>query len=239
MNKGFIIAIDGPVASGKGTIAKLLVDRLSASTFYSGGMYRSLALASLEKAVDLQDEHNVTEIAKELAIDLTDEKKPGMYSTVYLDGRNVTDRLMQTDVANGASQVGKYKEARAIMVKKQQEIAQKALEEGKIIVMEGRDIGTVVFPHADFKLFLTANVEIRAERRRQQYSKMGIQKTLQEVVDEIKVRDYQDMNREESPLPSNPVDLGYFVLDDSELTEDETIDLILEKLAEKGIQKNG
>jgi CMP/dCMP kinase len=239
MSKGFVIAIDGPVASGKGTVAKFLVDKLRAATFYSGGMYRALALACIQKGIDMENENEVVEVARHLAIELKDEKKPGMYSTVYIDGKNVNDRIMQTDAANGASTVGRYKEARAILVKKQQEFAQKALDEGKIIVMEGRDIGTVVFPNADFKLYLTANVETRAERRRQQYNKMGTEKSLEEVVDEIKARDYQDMNREESPLPSNPSDLGYFLLDNSTMTEASTIDQILKELEKKGICQNG
>lgn len=231
MNKGFSIAIDGPVASGKGTIAQALANKLNGSFINTGAMYRCVALICLNKDVDINDEKLVEELLPNLEINFDDEK-------VLLNGSDVTERVKEPDIANASAIIATYAGVRSDLVKKQQEIAEKETERGKVVVMEGRDIGTRVLPNADFKIFLTAEPKIRAERRQEQFAQKGIDKELTEVIEETLERDRLDTGRKVDPLPSDPASLGYFVLDNTKQSEEESINIILEEIKRKGLKND-
>src|SRR5258708_1768659 len=149
MHKGYIIAIDGPVASGKGTIANHLARRLKGFDLYTGATYRCLALFCIENKVDLFNKEAIQAAMLHVIIEIKDGK-------IFLNGNDVTERIKKEDVASKSSIVAAIAGVRKFMVYRQQEIAQKAMQEGKIVIAEGRDTGTVVFPTAELKLYLTA-----------------------------------------------------------------------------------
>src|SRR3989338_3735360 len=162
-SRGIIIAIDGPVSGGKGTVTRKLVRKLRAVSFYTGGMYRALALKCIKNGIGFSDEKKVIEALGNSNIELK-SKRRGEYSQVYLDGSNITDEIFNDSVAQGSSIVSHIKAVREIMVNKQRELALTSKGKGKIVIMEGRDIGTKVVSDADLKIFLTASVEVRAKR---------------------------------------------------------------------------
>lgn len=223
MSKGFAIAIDGPVAAGKGTIAPRLAEKLNGFYLYTGAMYRCLALAGLKNGISLEDEDSLVSLLPKINIEFRLDK-------VFLNGVDVTDEIKDPKVANGSSRVAIIPKVREHMVKKQQEIALKAIEEGKIVVAEGRDTATRIMPNAKLKVFLTANPNIRAQRRLNQLKEQGQDASLDKILSEIKERDIRDLERKVDPLVSNPSNFGYFVLDNSNLSEEETLMKIIEKL---------
>jgi CMP/dCMP kinase len=228
MSKGFIIAIDGPVASGKGTVAHTLSEKLSGFDLYTGAMYRSLALFCLENTIDYADVESVKNVLSHLEIDLTE-------TGVILNGRDVTERIKDEDAASGSALVSPYPFVRRAMVKRQQEIGERERGKGKIVIAEGRDTGTVVFPNADLRLYLTASGKIRARRRYEQYQQQGDTRSLDDVFKEIKERDERDTTRETDPLPTEPERLGYTILDNSDLNEEQTIGAIVSMLKERNL----
>lgn len=185
----FIVAIDGPAGVGKGTIAKRVADDLGLITIDTGATYRSITVAVLNNKIELGNVEKIIELAKNVNIDL---KLEGNEQKVYLDGEDVTTRIREDDVNNNVSLVSSIKEVRAEMVNLQRKLA-----EGKNVIMEGRDIGTVVFPDADVKIFLDASLEERAQRRYNQNQETGIDSELsyEEVYESIKNRDYTDRNK--------------------------------------------
>lgn len=221
MPQGFVIAIDGPVASGKGTLAQRLAKDLNGFHLYTGAMYRSVALMCINKGLNLEREQEVESVLLDLNIEFAEDK-------IFLNGRDITDRIKEPDTASGASKVGVYPKVREVAVLKQQKIAGKAIAKGQIVVSEGRDTGTVVFPDASFKVYLTARAEVRARRRMEQFVKED--KDLIRELEELKKRDKRDTEREASPLPDNPEDLGYFILDNSDMSGDETLQVIKKEL---------
>lgn len=223
MDKKFAIAIDGPVAAGKGTVALLLSHRLHALYLYTGAMYRSLALTALEQNVDLNDEEAVVALLPQVHIAFKD-------GLVFLNGRDVTEQLKEEEPANGSSVVAQFPRVREQMVHKQQQIAEIAMNEGKIVVSEGRDTATKVFPDSPFKVYLTASSEERAKRRLKQYHEQGRDVSFEEVLAEVKERDDRDMNRATDPLPDNPEELGYFIVNDSGMAVNETVEMIENEL---------
>ncbi|HUQ85619.1 MAG TPA: (d)CMP kinase [Candidatus Limnocylindrales bacterium] len=225
-NKGFVIAIDGPVASGKGALAAQLAKKLKGFYLYTGAMYRSVAFLCIEKGIDLENESDVESVLSDLNIELENDR-------VILNGQDVTERLNEPDTASGSSVVGVYPNVRQVAVLKQQEIGEKAIKNGKIVVAEGRDIGTVVFPNAAAKIYLTARPEIRAKRRMEQF--ITQKKDLTKELQNLKTRDKRDTEREVGPLPSDPENLGYFILDNSDLTEDQTMEKVLGELKKRNL----
>jgi cytidylate kinase len=221
---GFVLAIDGPVASGKGTLALRLAKDLNAFYLNTGAMYRSIALLCIRAGIDIEDGKSVESVLADFNIEYVGEQ-------IILNGENVTNRLNEPDTASGASVVGVYKKVREVLVARQQQIADANVKKGMVVIAEGRDTGTVVFPHADFKLYLTARAEVRAKRRMEQYGKSG--KSLDEYLNDIRIRDERDMGRVVGPLPKNPAELGYFILDNSDLTEKASIDAIKKELKER------
>lgn len=225
--KTLTIAIDGPVASGKGTIAPLLAEKLNGFYLYTGGMYRALTLEMIENNIGLEDESQIKDLIHCLDIELKDSK-------VFLNGRDVTDRIRESDVVELVSKVSSIPFVREEMVKRQKEISDKHLQEGLSVVAEGRDTATILFPDADLKIFLDADIKTRAKRRLEQLEEAGYKDFTFDVVLEATIqRDKEDSEREKDPLVTQPEKHGYIVIDNSDLTEKETIDLIMEKIEEK------
>lgn len=220
MLKGFSIAIDGPVAAGKGTIAPKLASKLNGFYLYTGAMYRCVALFCIRKGIDLNNEGSVDSILSKIKIEFKDDN-------IFLNGEDVTEEIKKEKVAMGSSKVALYKDVRQKLVLYQKEIAHKALSRGENVVAEGRDTGTKVLPKANLKLFLTADPQIRAKRRLAQIEKRGEKEDFKTVLDDIKKRDKQDSKRKIDPLVTNPENYGYTILDNSNLTEEETIEKIL------------
>lgn len=229
MKRPLQIAIDGPVAAGKGTIASIIAKKLGLLYVYSGAMYRAVALLGLKNKVDLKDERKVLALLKKSKIEFRKPKKgnPWGYS-IFLDSQEVTEEIRDPKVSWGASLVATLPEVRRILVKRQQEIARK-----KGVIMEGRDITTRVLPNADLKIYLTASLEERARRRKKQLEKeQGIKKSLGEVIREIKKRDLQDSQRKVDPLTITP---DAWVLDATNLSIGKVVEKILQRLKEKGL----
>lgn len=228
MNKGFGVAIDGPVASGKGTLAQALANKLGGFFINTGAMYRAVALLCLERSIDLTKEIEVVKVLPDINIEFKNQK-------IILNGGDISERIKEPDIAAGSSIVASYSSVRKDLADKQQKIAQNIIGEGKIVVVEGRDIGIRVLPDANIKIFLTADLEVRAKRRLEQYKTKGIQKEFAQILDETKIRDERDTTREIDPLPSNPAASGYWVLDTSNQSEQETIRAVMKELEKRGL----
>ena len=210
MNK--IIAIDGPAGSGKGTLAKALAERLNLVNIDTGATYRCLALKVLREGIALEDEDLIVELSKTIAIDL---KQDG---TVFLDGEDVTKEIRSKEVTQIVSPISSIVRVRKNMVDIQRKIA-----EGKDVVMEGRDITTVVFPKAKYKFYLDAALESRAQRRFKETQEKGIDMSYQEVYNNIEERDYNDMNKEVGALKRTKEQI---YIDTTNLTVEEEVEII-------------
>ena len=199
MLRQLTITIDGPAGSGKSSVARLVAALLGYSYLDSGAMYRALALKALERKVALDDQQRLAALANVTHIELqppTPElEAAGAKNRVFLDGHEVTREVRTTEVAQAASQLATIAAVRRVLVAEQQRAGA-----GGGVVMEGRDIGTVVFPNADLKIFLDASSETRAERRWQEYQEKGEAFTLTQVLDEVHERDRRDRERKVSPL---------------------------------------
>jgi cytidylate kinase len=220
----FHIAIDGPVAAGKGTISRLVAERLGFLYVDTGAMYRMTALLSIRNDVDMEDEHVVAELVKKSKMEMrtpTEEEKDGRLSTIFLDGEDVSWKIRTEQVSLGASKVAKLPEVRKILVKKQQEIAQ-----GQSVIMEGRDITYRVLPDADLKIFLTGSDVVRAKRRLTQLLTKGEDVGFDQVLKDLLERDHQDMTRNTDPLKI--VD-DAVVIDTSDLSIHQVVDIITSK----------
>ncbi len=188
----FIIAIDGPAGSGKGTIASFIAEKLGFLNVDTGAMYRSVTLAVLRNNIDMDNKEKIIELAKTLQIDL---KNIDGSIHAFLNGEDVSNEIRTPKVNASVSIVAAIKEVREIMVEHQ-----RALAKDHDIVMEGRDIGTVVFPNANIKLYLEASAEERAQRRYKQNLEKGLEVPYEEVLESIKNRDKIDSTRADSPL---------------------------------------
>jgi len=190
--KNFSIAIDGPAGAGKSTIAKQLAKKLGCIYIDTGAMYRAVGLYCINQHIDYNEENTVKDIIKSLKITIDSKEQ---MQVIYLNGVDVSLEIRTNEVAAAASKVATYKDVREELVRKQRQ-----MQNEKSVIMDGRDIGTVVMPHASLKIFLTASVEERAKRRFDEYHSKGIQVSLDALTTEIIDRDYQDSNREISPL---------------------------------------
>jgi cytidylate kinase len=187
-----VIAIDGPAGSGKSSTAKLLAGKLRFTYLDTGAMYRGVTLAALEKEIDLNDEAAVCDIALQVKIEIMPGDEEDQF---FLDGENVTWKIREPRVDAGVSIVSSYKGVRERMVYLQREFAME-----RDVVAEGRDIGTVVFPDADLKIYLVADLETRAIRRCRQLEGAGIATSLEEQTASLSSRDLFDSGRDHSPL---------------------------------------
>lgn len=216
------IAIDGPSAAGKSTVSKRVAAVLGYVHLDTGAMYRSTACKALRCGIALDDEQAVCEMLKNTEIVLTPDGK------VLLDGEDVTSAIREDAVSMAASNVSKLPQVRSDLVARQQKMA-----EDKGFVMDGRDIGTVVLKDAELKIYLTASVEARAQRRYDQNAREGLElQPLETIMKEIAERDYQDMHREVSPLRKAD---DAIEIDSSNMTIEEEVDQIL-KLAESRME---
>ncbi len=219
--KKFVIAIDGPAASGKSTTARLSAQKLGYLFVDTGAMYRAMTLKVLEDDLDPHDPQVVRRLAGETRIEL---RQDGGRTKVILDGRDVTDAIRSREVTLAVSAVSAVPSVREVMVREQQRLG----ESGGVI-LEGRDIGTVVFPDADLKFFMQADVQKRALRRQSELAERSVHVPLEELERELQDRDEQDSGRALSPLRKAD---DAIVLDTSDLSIDEQVQFIITKVEE-------
>lgn len=216
------IAIDGPAGSGKSTVAKAIARDYKILYLDTGAMYRACALKALCSKTDLESEEAIIDLMRDISLEI--EYENGAQKTV-LDGRDVSEEIRKPEVSMAASTVSKYAGVRLKMVEKQREIA------GRIsCVIDGRDIGTVVLPDADFKFFLTANAEVRARRRYDELTAKGYNVNFEALKEEIVRRDEQDSTRAIAPLKQAD---DAVLIDTSAMSVDEVVAAIKRKIQEK------
>ena len=216
MSAPLVIAIDGPAGAGKSTVAQKVAERLGLTYVDSGATYRAVALKVLEAGISPEDERTVSRLIGETEIQITTD---GAQPRILLDGRDVTSRIRTPEVTLAAAKVSRLREVRAKLVEIQRRFAQ-----GAGVVMEGRDIGTVVFPDAPLKIFLKADPEERARRRLEQDKKEGRTATLEQTAYEIGRRDQLDAERKLSPLVAAR---DAIEIDSTRLTAQEVVEKIL------------
>ncbi len=213
-----IIAIDGPSGAGKSTLGKMLAKKLGLLYLDTGAMYRAVALAVVRKNVDLSLEDEIAAIARTAKIELLGEPES---LQVFLDGDDVSSEIRTLEIAQAASVVSTNSTVRRIMVEHQRQLGLNAVSG---CVLEGRDIGSVVFPNADIKFFLTAKPEARARRRFEEDKAKGRTSTYEQTLAEINERDERDVSREDSPLT---IAEDSVVIDTSELDLSEVFEQML------------
>jgi CMP/dCMP kinase len=190
-----VVAIDGPAGAGKSTVAQLLAERLGFVRIDTGALYRGIALVAIEAGIDLENEVEVAEVARRVRLEFVGSKEPRL----HVDGVDREDDIRSPKVAQGASIVSKHPAVRAALLD-----LQRGLGEGGAVVLEGRDIGTVVFPDAEVKVFLTASAEERAMRRVRDLQGRGIEVEYDGTLSEIRERDARDSGRAVAPLRPAP-----------------------------------
>ena len=219
---GFIVAVDGTAGSGKGTITKIIADKLNLISIDTGAMYRCVALECINKKIEYTDVEKIKEVLKDINIEL---KKENNLQVVILNGEDVTKEIRTPEVDSVVAKFAAIKEVRDKITPIQRKMGQNAN-----IIMEGRDIGTVVFPNADVKVFLDCSVEERARRRYNQDLEKGIETTYEEVLDSIKERHKLETERKIAPLVQAP-DAVY--IDSTNMTIDEEAEAVIKIIEEK------
>lgn len=215
MRDRFVVAIDGTAASGKSTTARAVAKRLNFSYIDTGAMYRALTLKALKEELDISDPSCLAELARDTDISLREER-------VILDGVDVTDEIRTPEVDVNVSLVSSYPEVREGLVELQRAMG----KEGRV-VCEGRDIGTVVFPEADLKIFMEANLSERAKRRRKERTESGLEVSPERVKSEVARRDLFDSQREASPLRRAE---GAILIDTTDLTIEEQVEAVVREI---------
>ena len=216
-NKAFVVAIDGPAGTGKGTITKLIAQELNLVNIDTGATYRCVALKALQNGVTLEEKEKLIEISKNIKINVENKNRVQKF---YLDGKDVTEEIRSKEVTAIVSQVSSIPEVRENMVAIQRKMA-----EGKNVIMEGRDITTVVFPNADVKIYLDADVEERAKRRYEENLAKGMQVTFEETLESVKKRDYNDMHK---PVGALKIAKDATVVDTTKMTIEEVKEKVKE-----------
>lgn len=215
----FSIAIDGPAAAGKSTVAKQVAKILNCVYIDTGAMYRAITWYALSKGVDPKDEEKVTALLPEIDLSLHLDGK------VVVNDQDITKEIRTTEVADNVSYIASYKKIRLHLVE-----LQRKMSKNVSVVMDGRDIGSYVLPHADVKIFQVASVEIRAVRRYKENLEKGINCSIEEIEENLRKRDYIDSHREFAPLKKAE---DSFVLDTSNMTIDEAVNAIIKIVKNK------
>lgn len=208
-----VIAIDGPSASGKGTVAQRVAQTLGYHYLDSGAIYRIAALAALRRGISWQDEAALADMAAGLDISFSDGE-------IYLDGETITEAVRTEEISRGASEVAVHPALRRALLDLQQ-----SFRKAPGLVADGRDMATVVFPDAQTKIFLTASAEVRAERRYKQLIEKGIHANLAEILQDLQTRDARDSQRAVAPLQKSE---NARLLETSDLSIDQAVDAILD-----------
>lgn len=214
-----IIGIDGPAGSGKGTLTKIIAEKLNLVNINTGALYRCIALQTLRENVSPEDEEKVASIAKKINISFDSEDH------VYLEGEDVTTKIYEKDVAAIVSIISKIVPVREEVVNQTRKIA-----EGKDVILEGRDVTTVIFPNANYKFYLDASVESRAKRRVKQNEENNIKMSYEEVLESIKTRDYNDTHKDVGALKRTE---DQIYIDSTNLSINEVAELMLSKIKER------
>ena len=218
----FIVGIDGPAGSGKGTVTKKVANELGLINIDTGATYRCVALKCLNNNIKIDEKERIIDISKNIDIKIEANPEGDVF---FLDGENVTKQIRSKEVTNIVSQVSSIKEVRYAMVELQRKIA-----EGKNVIMEGRDICTYVFPNADVKIYLEASLEERANRRYKENQEKGINMSYEEVRNNIEMRDNNDKIKEVGALKLAPDSI---VVDTTNKTIDEVVEEIIKIIKEK------
>ncbi len=214
-----IIAIDGPAGAGKSTVAKMVASRLSLLYIDSGAMYRAVAWKALSEKVDISNERRVAELAKRMRIQL----EPANEGTrVFADGKEITHLIRTPEVTDASSKIATIAAVREVLVSRQQQMGRT-----RGVVMEGRDIGTVVFPGTPFKFYLDASSNERARRRKRDLECAGHSVRLQELEREVIARDRRDMSRAVGPLRKVE---GAFAIDTTDMSIEQVVQAIVERV---------
>ncbi len=220
-----IIAIDGPAGCGKSTIAKMIAKKLGYTYIDTGAMYRAVALKLKRENVNPDDLKAVLKVMEDTDIQL----KPAENGVkVFLDGEDVSDQIRTEEIGKIASQIARYPQVRKVLVKMQRHLGEKA----KNAVIEGRDAGTVIFPDADVKIFLTAKPEVRAERRYKELKEKGLDVSYEEILKQVKERDYLDETRKDSPL--KPAE-DAVIIDTSNKSIEQVFNEVMEVIKRKSV----
>ena len=222
LNKRLNIAIDGPAGAGKSTIAKMVSKKLNCIYVDTGAMYRAVALFFIKNGIASDDEKRIAKEIENIQVDIQFEAGD---QKVLLNGKDVTEEIRAERVGNWASEISKYTLVREYLVKMQREVAAK-----QDVVMDGRDIGTVVLPQANVKIYLTASSKIRAMRRYNELTQKGVFCDIHDIEQGIMERDAQDMNREISPLRQAK---DAILIDSSNMTIDEVVEKIVSLARER------
>lgn len=210
-----IVAIDGPAGSGKGTVTKKIAKDLNLTNLDTGATYRCVTLEALRRGYSVKDEEEITKLIDEINIEI---KKNGEKDIIFLNGEDVSEKIRDVDVTKNVSPVSSIIKVREKMVDMQRKLAS-----NKNVIVEGRDIGTVVFPNANLKIYLDASEDVRAKRRYEENIQKGINETYEEVLESIRKRDENDKNKKVGAL-KQAEDAIY--VDTSDMTIDEVVEKI-------------
>lgn len=227
MSKGLVVAIDGPAGSGKSTSAKLIAQKLGYIYIDTGAMYRAITYLALQNGA-IGNNSSIIELARKCKIDLKFEDGEVI---VLLNNQNVSKEIRSSEVNAHVSEVSKISEVRKVLVEKQRAMGVR----GDGVVMEGRDIGSVVFPEADVKIFLTASLDIRADRRAKEYVEKGSNVYVDDIKQNLSNRDKIDSSRNDSPLIKA---VNAIEVDTTTITIPQQVNLILEEVKKVAKKKN-
>ena len=219
------IAIDGPSGSGKSTISKIIAKKIGFINVDTGALYRTIAYFFLENKINYKEKSEVLKNLNNISVSLKNEN---FSQTIFLNGVDVTQKIRTNEISMVSSEISVIPEVRQFLLKLQRDIAKE-----NNVVIDGRDIGTVVLPNADVKIFLTADLKVRAKRRYNQLISKGQSTTFDEILELINKRDYNDIHRKISPLKKAD---DAILVDNSNLNQKNTVDKLMEIIEKKGIK---